>query len=152
MGGNWDLKRWPKENFKELVARLKDENIKIVVPGGTQDREMAQAMVDQNSRVVTLAGQTNLKQLIALLKRARLVVSADSGPLHIANTVGTHTLGIFGPTRPEVTGPRGKGKSIILQKDVGCNRAPCYFLECPDNVCMKAVTVEEVYNAIKKLI
>ena len=87
---------------------------------------------------------------MALMKRADCVVSADSGPVHIASSVGTNVIGIFGPTRPEITGPRGSGRAVILQRDVGCNRRPCYNLECPDNICMQAVNVKEVLDAVRQ--
>jgi len=153
LGGNWDLKRWSQQNFVQLIDRLcKEEKIKTIIPGSSEDHAWAQSVAGSNPQVVILAGKTNLKQLIALMKRAKLVVSADSGPLHIASAVGTPTIGLFGPTRPEVTGPRGKGKTTLLQKNVGCNRAPCYYLECPDNVCMKAITVDEVLATIKRIL
>ena len=100
---------------------------------------------------VTLAGKTDLRQLAAVLKRADLVVSADSGPLHIADAVGTETIALFGPTRPEVTGPRGQGRAHILQKDTLCNRAPCYNSRCPDNMCMHSIRVNEVIQTIAKI-
>jgi len=86
------------------------------------------------------------------MKRADIVVSADSGPLHMANSIGTATVGIYGPTEMKITGPRGSGVSVVLKKDVGCNREPCYHLKCPDNICMKAIDVEEVHNAITKIL
>jgi len=98
-----------------------------------------------------LAGRTNLKQLMALLARATVVVTADSGPMHMASSLGTPVVCVFGPTRPEITGPRGIGRTVILQKDVGCNRDVCYRLDCPDNRCMKAVTVGEVTEAVERL-
>ncbi|MCK5580546.1 MAG: lipopolysaccharide heptosyltransferase II [Candidatus Omnitrophica bacterium] len=148
-GGNWDLKRWPIENFVELVKRLDQElQVKVVIPGAPKDVERAKEIA-RLSRVnpVILAGKTNLKELIALMGRADLVISSDSGPMHIASCVGTDVIGIFGPTRAEVTGPRGKGRSVIAQKDTECNRDACYKLDCPDNKCMKAVTVDDVMDA-----
>lgn len=153
-GGNWDLKRWPRENFGRLVKALA-ENLKgkVVLPGGAKDLALAQEIGRASGvKPVILAGKTNLKQLIALMARAELVISADSGPLHMANSVGVPVIAIFGPTRPETTGPRGKGKAIILQKDVGCNQAVCYNLTCPDNVCMRAVLVEDVLAAVRRVL
>ena len=99
-----------------------------------------------------MIGKTNLKQLMAVLQQARLVISADSGPLHMASSVGTPAIGVFGPTRPEITGPRGQSMPSILQQDVGCNRRPCYHLACPENICMQAVTVEDVLGAVRESI
>lgn len=157
-GGNWDLKRWPKENFRRLLERLcvgEDGRVKVILTGAPGDadlvREIAGSFRDTKRRIIDLTGRLSLKQLIALMARADLVVSADSGPLHIANSVGTDTIGLFGPTRPEVTGPRGEGRSFILQRDVGCNRSACYYLKCPDNSCMQAVHVEDVIDAIRQV-
>jgi len=152
-GGNWNLKRWPPQSFSTLIGRLtKDLGVKVVVSGGAKDTALAKAISSAlEPKPVLLTGKTNLKQLIALMKRAQCVISADSGPLHLANSVGTAVAGIYGPTRPEITGPRGGGRAHVLQRDVGCNREACYFLECPDNVCMQSVTVEEVFERVKQI-
>ncbi len=151
-GGNWGLKRWPQENFVRLIGRLaQDLQAKIILPGGKQDIEMVEDIAGKSGvPIINAAGQTNLKQLAALMKKVCLVISADSGPLHVADSVGANTVALFGPTRPEMTGPRGKGKNILLQNDVGCNREPCYHLECPDNVCMKSINVEQVLDAVRQ--
>jgi ADP-heptose:LPS heptosyltransferase len=99
---------------------------------------------------VVLAGATSLEQIFALMERADVVISSDSGPLHIASSVGTPTIAIFGPTRPQDTGPRGKGPSVVLRKSLDCNQQACYQLDCPDNRCMKAVTVDEVSKEVEK--
>jgi len=153
-GGNWDLKKWPIKRFAILVDYLiKEMKSQVIITGSTKDIALVKELTSQlQTQPIILVGQTNLKHLAALMKRARVVISADSGPLHIANSVGSKIVGIFGPTRPEVTGPRGPGKRTILQHDVGCNRDACYFLQCPDNICMKAVTVEEVIHAVREII
>lgn len=152
-GGNWDLKRWPMQNFTLLLEQLhNDVKVKVVILGSKADIPLVEDIVSQlNHKPVVLTGKLTLKQLMALMKRANCVVSADSGPLHIASSVGGNVIGIFGPTRPEITGPRGRGQSIILQEDVGCNRHACYELNCPDNVCMQAISVQKVLDAIAEL-
>jgi lipopolysaccharide heptosyltransferase II len=153
-GGNWDLKRWPKENFTKLVKRIVDElHVKVVISGAPKDIKLADNITSSSGvNCINLAGKTNLKQLVALMECAHTVVSSDSGPMHIANCVGTNTIGIFGPTRPEITGPRGKGKTIILQEDIKCNQYACYNLNCLDNICMKTVTVDAVFDAVSKFL
>jgi len=152
-GGNWGLKRWPIENFSRLICGfIGSLDIAIVISGAQKDISLGREM---NSLIfktaIDLTGQTNLKQLMALMKRANLVISADSGPLHLANGVGCDVIGVFGPTRPEITGPRGSGRKYILQNDVGCNREPCYHLKCPDNICMQSVTVKDVIEIINEI-
>jgi len=152
-GGNWGLKRWPIENFSQLATGLvHDLNVKVVLAGAAKDmslvKKMDQAALDE---VTDLTGQTNLKQMMALMKRANVVISGDSGPLHIANGVGAEVIGIFGPTRPEITGPRGSGPAHVLQQDVGCNREACYHLMCPDNICMQSITVRDVLETVRQI-
>jgi ADP-heptose:LPS heptosyltransferase len=124
----------------------------VVLSGGPSDVLRVRSIAeDSGVGPVVLAGETDIKELAALFKRAHMVVSADSGPLHLANAVGANVLALFGPTRPEITGPRGQGRIKVLMHDVGCNRAPCYYLECPDNRCMKTLTVDDVFQTFKIL-
>lgn len=151
-GGNWDLKRWPIESFVVLAKRLNQEyGLSIILPGAPKDREDAKYIaLSSGVKCAVLAGETSLGESLALYQGAAIVISADSGPLHLAHSVGADVIGIFGPTRTEITGPRGNGRAEILFKDVGCNRAPCYHLACSNNVCMQAVSVEDVIHAFKK--
>jgi len=151
-GGNWDLKRWPKAKFAFLAERLITEfNARVAIVGASKDTYLAMEIANlMHNKPIILAGKTNLKQLGALLERANLMVSADSGPMHIACAVATPTIVLFGPTSQEITGPRGKGKCIIIQKNTDC-QVPCYKLDCKDNRCMKIISVEEVISEIKKI-
>lgn len=152
--GNWDLKRWPQEHWAQLIQRVQTERrIRVVISEGPQDREWARQIARLSTvDPVVLAGKTNVHQLAALLEKALLVISADSGPLHIASAVAKKIIGIYGPTTPMTTGPRGQAEAKIFHADVGCNRASCYFLACPDNVCMKAVDVTQVLRAAYDLL
>ena len=154
VGGNWDLKRWPRENFAVLIERLiKEYHAKVIIPGAEKDRELANEIARLSASFpIILAGQTSLKELIALMHRADIVISADTGPLHVAAGIGADVIGLFGPTRIEVTGPRGRGlRKILLHNDVGCNKAPCYYLDCPNNVCMQSIKVDDVLHEIKRI-
>jgi len=152
-GGNWDLKRWSTDSFTLLAKRFVQEfGFKIVLPGADKDRENCQRIAQAvGIKAVVFAGETSLGESLALYKRALAVISADSGPLHLAHSVGADVIGIFGPTRPEITGPRGNGRCQILFKDVGCNKAPCYHLTCTNNLCMQSVTVDDVFQAFRKI-
>ena len=131
---------------------LGELDFKIVMSGTHKDNSLFRKMNSLTFRsVINLAGQTDLKQLMALMNRADIVISADSGPLHMANAVGSNVIGLYGPTRPEITGPRGNGKAFVLQHNVGCNQEPCYYLQCPDNICMKSITVDDVNEIIKQI-
>lgn len=151
-GGNWALKRWPKEYFARLSARLiKEFHAKIIVTGSSTDRSLAEEIQSlMRQKVISTCGSSTLKQLGALCKRLDLFITADTGPLHIAASVGAKKIiAIFGPTDPAITGPdTTKNNILILKKDVGC-KVPCYELKCKDNRCMKAITVEDVMDKIK---
>ena len=153
-GGNWDAKRWPPENFTrlsvEILKRLKD--VEIVITGAEKDKPLAEKIVSEvnSERCHAVAGKTDLGQAAALYKKCVLVVSADSGPIHLASAVGVTTIGIFGPTDPEITGPRGIGKSVIVRGRVTC-KIPCYEETCEKNyICMKNVTVRRVLDEVLK--
>jgi len=152
-GGNWDLKRWGFDSFVLLAQRLNKEfNVTIVLPGAAKDREYCQRIAQVSGvKAVVLAGETSVGESLALYKKALAVISADSGPLHLAHSVGADVIGIFGPTRPEITGPRGSGRCQILFHEIGCNKAPCYHLACTNNLCMQSVMVDDVVNAFKKI-
>lgn len=151
--GNWDLKRWPMRNFSLLIQRIMQEGKwKVVLTGSADDQVLVNTIVkDLPLKPVILTGTLSLKELMALMQRAALVISGDSGPIHLASGVGTRVVGLFGPTRPELTGPRGSGICCILQLDVGCNRQACYHLKCPSNLCMQAITIEDVLDVVRKV-
>lgn len=149
-GGNWDLKRWPAENFAKLADEIIDRfNLKVVLTGAEKDIELCQRISGlMKNTPLLLCGKTNLKTLGTVFKKAKWVISNDSGPMHIAVGVKTPVIALFGPTSPRITGPYGEGTYKILQKEVDC-KIPCYKLSCKDNKCMKAITVEDVLVALR---
>jgi heptosyltransferase-1 len=153
-GGNWDLKRWPLAHWGELAQYIHQRpEFKVVFSGAAKDADHVNSILAQvNVPAVNLAGQTSLGESLALFRRAAAVVSADTGPLHLANSIGVSVVGIFGPTRSEITGPCGMGESVVLFKNVGCNNAPCYHLGCLDNVCMKSIGAKDVWDAVQKFL
>jgi heptosyltransferase-1 len=152
-GGNWDLKRWPAEDFAKLGDKIFERfNMPIVLTGAEKDIALAEKIAGlMRHKPVALCGKTDLKTLGAIFKKAACVISNDSGPMHLAVAVRTNVIAIFGPTSPELTGPYGDGKYVVLRKDTGC-RVPCYDLKCKDNRCMKAVTAEDVLGALDGII
>lgn len=147
-GGNWDLKRWPAENFAELGDKLVDlYKAKILITGADKDIGLGQNISNMmRHKPISICGKTTLRQLAAILKNAKLVISNDSGPMHIAVSQGTRTIALFGPTNPKITGPYGDGKHVLIHKTPqgsDCT-VPCYKLDCKDNACMKAITVGDV--------
>jgi ADP-heptose:LPS heptosyltransferase len=101
-------------------------------------------------KALNLGGATDLRQLAALLRRASLLVTNDSGPMHLAAAVGTPVVALFGPTDPRCVGPYGEGH-IVLRKNIDCSR--CRRNRCArDSACMKAIEVEEVISAAREAI
>ncbi|MGE5279620.1 MAG: lipopolysaccharide heptosyltransferase II [Deltaproteobacteria bacterium] len=152
VGGNWEPKRWPKDSFAELVRRLREEyDVQAVISGSVLDDPLAREIADAlATKPVIACGQTTLRQLGALFERAAVVVSADSGPLHVAAAVKARVIGLFGPTDPVVTGPLGLGDLAILRPAEMSCAVPCYERACPDNRCMKAITVDQVLEEAEK--
>ncbi|MDD5465754.1 MAG: lipopolysaccharide heptosyltransferase II [Candidatus Omnitrophica bacterium] len=152
-GGNWMPKRWPKDYWAQLADKLiKEMKAKVIITGSASDLELANQVKGAMKEAPLVAcGVFNIKQLGALAKRADLFITADTGPLHIANAVGAKKIiAIFGPTSKEVTGPYPSANVIVLQKDTGCP-IPCYKVDCRDNRCMKAITPEDVLAEARKI-
>lgn len=152
VGGNWDLKRWPKENFAVLIDRLRSEyGQSAIISGSVGDYILAKKISDLTQHKPLLAcGMTTLKQLGVLFQRSEVVISADSGPLHVAMAMEARTVSLFGPTSPQITGPFGRGDfSILRNQEIACV-IPCYQAECRDNVCMKSISVDQVLDEVEK--
>ncbi|MFH1128938.1 MAG: glycosyltransferase family 9 protein [Candidatus Omnitrophota bacterium] len=153
-GGNWLPKRWPKGHWLKLANLLTYElSAKVIITGSQLDIGLVQEITaSMITKPIIACGLFNLKQLGALFKRLDLFISADTGPLHIANAVGAkRIIALFGPTDPLITGPFPIKNVTILQKKVGC-KIPCYVTGCLDNHCMKAITPEEVFEQVKSLL
>ncbi len=152
-GGNWLLKRWVPERFIELAnALIRDFNAKIIISGSEKDVALAESIAAKLTQKPLIAcGKTTLKELGALLEASSLFISADSGPMHIAASLGVPVLALFGPTSPDITGPIGKGVIKIIHKDVGC-QIPCYKVDCLDNRCMKAISVSDCLEAVGSIL
>ncbi len=156
-GSSSPSKCWPKEYFAQLLARLvQRDGMQVILVGGTSEMELSQSLIPKGSesRVVDFTGILNLRELAAMLSRCALLVSNDSGPVHIAVAVGTPTVAIFGRNRPglgpQSWGPLGK-RDIVLQKDVGCT--VCLADACTIQFkCLTELSVDEVTQAVFRLI
>ena len=149
-GGNWLPKRWPVENWARLADKLISElGCKLVITGSSSDvRLVKQITAAMLQKPILAVASLNIKQFAALCKKLDIFITADTGPLHIANAVGAKKIiALFGPTSPMITGAFPDKNIVLLQHDVGC-KIPCYVVNCPDNRCMKAITVEDVMSKI----
>lgn len=151
-GGGWPGKLWPAESFRELAHRLLKRDVDLLLVGSAGERNLASSILDglDRDRVLDLSGQTPLPVLAAVLARCALLVCNDSGPLHVAAAVGTPTVSLFGPTRPQKWAPCGHGHTAIraVEHCPDCcpwhPRARCAH----DRACMRAIGVDEVATAV----
>jgi heptosyltransferase-2 len=151
-GGNWGPKRWPLENFAILADKMAEElKAKIIITGSEKDIDLAEEIrQDMRYGAVLACGKLSIKQFAVLANILNVFISADSGPMHIANAVGSRKIfALFGPTDPKLTGPYPCENVVIIRKDPAC-RIPCYKVDCIDNFCMKKITPEDVMVEIRK--
>lgn len=141
-------KRWPQERFQEVIKLLKSRvSFKIIVITSQSEREFGERLVG-DSGVIDLRGSLSIPELGALLKRAALFISNDSGPVHIAASFNTPVISIFGRDdsglSPLRWGPRGE-KSFCFHKDVGCVK--CLAHNCiKDFLCLQEITPQEIVD------
>lgn len=149
-------KIWPQERFAEVALKLALKyGFKIVIVAGSKDMSRAENVAKKiNQRVYNFAGKISVSQLASLLKRCKLLISNDSGPVHIASAVDTPVISIFGRSQmglgPKRWGPVGD-KDKVLHKPVGC--IECLAHNCTkDFACLKAITVEDVISAASSIL
>jgi heptosyltransferase-2 len=155
-GASCPSKRWPQENFRSLAQKVLEESgCRVVIVGDGGEESTARSIAEGlGSRVLDLAGQLSLRELAALLSRCELLVSNDSGPVHVAAAVGTRVISLFGRNQAGLSvqrwKPLGHGHAVI-QKDVGC--VVCLAHRCTIGFeCMKAIHVEDVLAQFRKMI
>src|SRR5262245_32039955 len=147
-------KRWPEDRYAALAGRLVREEIADVVVVGTAAMRPVEERIAAaaGAPLIRAAGATDLPQLAALLARSRLLVTNDTGPMHLAAAVGTPLLALFGSTDPAVCGPRGRAPTTVLYEKVDCS--PCYLEECPvpGHPCLDRFSVDRVFDAAKAML
>lgn len=146
------IRRWPLEYYADLSRMLVAGGYKVILLGADSDKSAAEAILkDVPDGVVDLTGKTTLEETAAVMKRCNVIITHDSGPMHLASTVGVPVISIFGPTNPREKYPLSAG-SYFFWKGGNVPCAPCYnegvFPDCKDPICMKVITVEEVYKKV----
>jgi heptosyltransferase II len=145
-------KRWPADRFAALARLFQARaGAEIALVGSAGEKDIAAAVAAGLERpALNLAGATTLRELLALIGLARLFVTNDTGPMHIADALETPILAVFGPTEPAVTGPVGS-RAAVLRKEVPC--WPCLYRKCPyDHRCMISIAPEEAFEAGRRLL
>lgn len=145
----WPAKNWPLEYFAAVIDGLKDKG-HLIMCGGPGDRNRAADIAAMTkTAVINAVGKTSLLEMGALLARANVVVTGDTGPLHMAVALGTPTVSIFGPTAANMYGPLHPGH-IVLEGQMECRA--CHKRVCPrqDARCMQAVSPRDVIDAVMR--
>ena len=150
-GAAWPNKRWPVASFGQVAERLRDRHgLRSIVLWGPGERALAEEIAAASAGAACAAPETTIRDLVELSRRARLIVSGDTGPLHIAAAVGVPAVGVFGPTNPKRNGPWRKDDVTISRYEV-CD---CHYeRRCrrdPDRWCLGTISFDEVAAAIDR--
>lgn len=145
----WMSKQWNPLKMARLSERLIEiYGAKIIFTGGSDDYFPIENIVSlMNHSAINAAGKTSLKELAYLLSLSNLMITVDSGPMHIASAMGTPIVALFGPTAPWKTGPYGNN-AIIVRNQLSCS--PCFKRKCDSRACMEEISVDEVLEAVDK--
>lgn len=150
----WATKNWPAENFVAVARGLQDKaGATVFLVGGPDDTDVCGEIEARLAgRVVNACGRTSLVELGSLLQEMDLVVSVDSGPMHMAAAVGRPVLAVFGATDPKRTGPYGPAHRVILARKLDC--WPCFSESCPRNdlACLLGAGPEEVLRVVMEML
>ena len=143
------LRRWPIASWVAVVAALVAQGHRVVATGSQTDWEECAACA--RAGATDMSGKTNLLEALALIKAADVVVTADSGSLHLATLLNRPTVALFGPTRPDERIPAG-APVTVLSRAAELTCAPCYdgfrYAECALNLCLARVAIQEVVTAV----
>jgi heptosyltransferase-1 len=144
LGASTAEKRWPVDRWASLAEALIAEGRTVALVGGAQDVDAASGIVPtlgESPRLIDFAGKTTLRGTAAVIKECALLVTGDTGPMHIAVAVGTPVIGLFGPTRPLRTGPYGPQNRVIRHGEDGA----------PGSASMEQISVSEVLDAVQAM-
>ena len=147
----WETKLWDVASFSRLADGLVEKyNATVIFTGSPADRGYIDAiLLEMDAIAENLAGKTSLKVLAALYEKSDLLISTDTGPMHLGAAVGLPVVALFGPTAPWRTGPFGPGHKVV-RSEIACS--PCFNRHCDTIDCMKNITVEQVLTEIRELV
>ncbi|GIW55102.1 MAG: ADP-heptose--LPS heptosyltransferase [Nitrospiraceae bacterium] len=153
VSARWRTKRWPADAFAAALDELQETTARVAIVGGPDEREEAAGVIRLMKTVpADLTGAIPLELLPALLEAAAVVVTGDSGPMHLAAAVGTPVVGLFGPSSPAYSGPRGE-RHRVLTSDVPCR--PCFSVVCRNErelECLRRISPAMVTAAVRDLL
>ena len=147
-GARWSSKQWPVEYFEQLMRELADGSVKFAVVGGGAEKALGQRLAGRED-CVDLTGKTTLPELTEWLRAGSVVVSNDSGPMHVAAAVGTPVIALFGPTSASKTGPYNALGTVLTADSLecaACARGVSYRAE--GHNCMRSISPDTVAAAV----
>lgn len=142
-------KLWPVDRFAKVADRLAEvEGTRVILFGSNEEAHLTASIANQmKTNPVDLGGRDNLSVLPGVLKRLNAFLTGDTGPMHVAASVGTPVVALFGPTDPAHTGPVGDFHTV-LRRDLFCS--PCFLKRCPySHECMEELGIDEAVEAIR---
>jgi len=147
------LRRWPINNYVELAKRMIDERFNVIITGSISDSWVIQHFLGLN--VVNLIGRTSILDLVGLYAGCSVVITHDSGSLHLAQLADARVIALFGPTLPTSVVPENEKIHVIWQgRRLAC--CPCYdgknYAKCDRNVCMEMIGVDQVFELALKIV
>jgi ADP-heptose:LPS heptosyltransferase len=148
-GAAWPNKRWPASRYGAVARAINERRgLRTIVSWGPGEEPLAQEVVRGSSGAAILSPPTSIADLVALVRGASLMISGDTGPMHIAAALGTPIVGLYGPTRPSRNGPWAAG-DITISRDAVCR---CHHLRrcISDRMCLLDIEATEVVNAVER--
>lgn len=149
----WDTKLWQDNKWARLAdCLIREYDIPVIFTGGPDDYSLVETILDMmEEKAGNLAGRTSLKSLAALYGMAKMVITTDTGPMHLAAAIETPVIALFGPTAPWRTGPFGSVHQVI-RKQIPCS--PCFKRRCPygHHNCMESIHVADIRTVIETFI
>jgi heptosyltransferase-1 len=153
-GGRWLNKRWPVESYAAVVQRLAAENdgVRFAILGAAEDRALGSAIARvAPQQCLDLTGQVSLSEMVEWIRLSEVLVTNDTGPMHVAAALGKRVVALFGPTEPRRTGPYGQLQHVLQQRELPC--VPCLKSRCSYSKpmeCLRSIPPEPVFQAVQK--
>lgn len=152
IGARWQTKKWPRDKFIELLEKLNAKYKVDIVLVGDEDAQIVSC--GMNLPIIDLTKRTNLKELFGVLAGCSLVITNDSGPMHMACLMAKPVVALYGPSDPSLTGPWGSSIARVVKSNLSCS--PCFKRRCPlpsgRIECMESITVCDVMQAVENVL
>ncbi len=152
-GAGWKLREWMPDRFASIGDKLVEKfDAQVIIFGGPKEGELVRSVTNlMQHPAIPFAGNLQIRQLAACIEKCDLFLTNDTGPMHIAAAVRTPTVALFGPGDHVRFQPLGESNTVI-RHDVPCSPCKQFTEKCKDNICMKQITVDEVWDSICQIL